>query len=68
MKIGEAVEILIRLRDSRRMSRREDDAVCAACNILSRLPAMMEEDAAKDALREFRAEYERKRAAQEDGE
>lgn len=52
MKIGEIVEILIRLRDRHDLTRTEDDAVCAACNTLDRLPNMMEEETAKATLRQ----------------
>lgn len=42
MKVGEIVETLIYLRDSHGLTAMEDDAVCSACNILDRMPAMME--------------------------
>ncbi|MCI8630608.1 MAG: hypothetical protein HFE57_14160 [Firmicutes bacterium] len=38
MRIGEIVEILIQIRDDYSLSSNEDEAVCAACNILSKLP------------------------------
>ena len=50
MKIGEVVEVLIRLRDVFDLSRYEDEAVCVACNVLDRLPIMMDEEQAKNAL------------------
>ncbi len=68
MRIGEIVEVLIRLRDSHDLTRTEDDAVCAACNTLDRLPAMMEENTAKEALRQFSADYEKLKAALLDAE
>jgi hypothetical protein len=40
MTMGEVVEILIRLRDGYDLSRREDDAVCYACNILDQFPRL----------------------------
>lgn len=50
MKIGEIVESLIWLRDSYDLRGVLDEAVCAACNILSKLPNMMDEDEAKELL------------------
>lgn len=50
MKIGEIVESLIWLRDSYDLRGVLDEAVCAACNILSKLPNMMEEDEAKEII------------------
>lgn len=47
MKLGEIVEALILVRDHNRLSQIEDEAVCAACNILDRLPNMLEDDEAK---------------------
>jgi len=52
MILGELVEILIRVHDCADLSRREDDAVCAACNILDRLPNMWDEEQAKEWLRD----------------
>lgn len=71
MKIGEIVETLIRMRDKFRwgdISQTEDEAVCAACNILDRMPNMMDEDTAKEALRQFSADYEKLKAALLDAE
>ena len=56
MRIGELVEALIRVRDGNSLTRTEDAAVCAACNILDRLPNMMDEDAAKEAVRKGAAQ------------
>ena len=56
MRIGELVEALIRVRDGNSLTRTEDAAVCAACNILDRLPTMMDEDAAKEAVRKGAAQ------------
>lgn len=42
MKIGEAVEKLIYLRDKTSLNRQDDEAVCYACNILDLFPRMME--------------------------
>ncbi len=53
MKIGEIVEVLIQMRDNYDLTKTNDDAVCAACNILNRLPVMMNEEIAKDTLRQF---------------
>lgn len=50
MKLGEIVETLIVVRDRNRLTRAEDEAVCAACNILDRLPNMMEAEDAKEAI------------------
>ncbi len=50
MTVGEVVEILIRIHDCADLSMHEDDAVCAACNILDLLPNMMDVDEAKDML------------------
>lgn len=50
MKIGQIVEHLIWLRDGYDLLSFEDEAVCAACNILSKLPNMMDEDEAKEIL------------------
>lgn len=47
MKLGEIVEALIRVRDQNRLTREQDDAVCAACNILDKFPNMTEEEDAK---------------------
>ena len=47
MKLGEIVEALIRVRDQNRLTREQDDAVCAACNLLDKLPNMTEEEDAK---------------------
>lgn len=52
MKIGEIVETLIYIRDHHELSQNDDEAVCAACNILDRLPNMMEDEAAKTALKQ----------------
>lgn len=43
MKIGQIVEHLIWLRDGYDLLSFEDEAVCAACNILSKLPNMLDE-------------------------
>lgn len=59
MMIGEIVEALIRLHDSGRISQTEDDTVCSACNILDKLPRMMDEETAKDTIRQITAEYRR---------
>ena len=45
------MEALIRVRDGNSLTRTEDAAVCAACNILDRLPNMMDEDAAKESVK-----------------
>lgn len=50
MIIGELVEILIRLRDGHKLSFREDEAVCCACNILDQLPSMEDAYRMKEAL------------------
>lgn len=50
MRIGEIVETLIQLRNEYRLTFEEDEAVCAACNILGRLPRMMDEETAKAIL------------------
>lgn len=71
MKIGEIVETMIGLRDKFRwgdISPTEDEALCAACNILDRLPGMMEDEAAKEVLQEFTASYKRMEAALQDAE
>lgn len=47
MKLGEIVEALIRVRDQNRLTREQDDAVCAACNIFDKFPNMTEEEDAK---------------------
>ena len=47
MKLGEIVETLICLRDRHRLMQSEDEAVCAACNILDKLPNMADEEDAK---------------------
>lgn len=51
MKLGEIVETLIRVRDHNRLTQTEDEAVCAACNILDRLPNLMEDEEAKAWIR-----------------
>lgn len=51
MKLGEIVEALIRVRDQNGLTRDQDEAVCAACNILDRLPNMMEDEEAKAWIR-----------------
>ena len=38
------------MRDVFELSRYEDEAVCVACNVLERLPIMMDEEQAKSAL------------------
>lgn len=68
MTNGELVEILIQVRDGHQLKRTEDDAVCAACNILDKLPRMMDTDAAKAALQEFTADCKRMEAALQDAE
>lgn len=40
MKIGELVEILIGIRDNAALTDAENEAICAACNILDKLPRM----------------------------
>lgn len=50
MTIGEIVEALISLHDSGKLSRSEDYVVCAACNILSKLPCGTSEEDAKKKL------------------
>lgn len=50
MIVGEVVEILIVMRDRTRLSQREDDAVCDACNILDKLPRLMEVEDVRTAL------------------
>lgn len=50
MKTGEIVEYLIGIRDRIRLTRKEDQAVCEACNILDRFPAMTEYIDAKEAV------------------
>lgn len=50
MRIGELVETLIRVRDENSLTQTEDTAVCAACNILDRLPNMMDTDTAKEVV------------------
>lgn len=56
MIIGEIVETLIRLRDSTNLDRHTDDAVCAACNILDRLPRLEDEYNVKQMLSELKKE------------
>lgn len=51
MRIGELVETLIQVRDGNSLTLTEDAAVCAACNILDRLPSMMDEDTAMATVR-----------------
>ncbi len=50
MRLGEIVETLIQLRNEYRLTFEEDEAVCAACNILDRLPRMMDEETVKAIL------------------
>lgn len=50
MRLGEIVETLIQLRNEYRLTLEEDEAVCAACNILDRLPRMMDEETVKAIL------------------
>ncbi len=50
MIIGEIIETLIRVHNSGSISKMDDDAVCSACNILSKLPRMMDEETAKYTL------------------
>ena len=50
MKLGEIVEILINIRDEYNFSRKQDAAVCAACNILAELPNMAEDSDIRAAL------------------
>lgn len=52
MKNGEIVEFLIYLRDGHTLSSSEDAAVCAACNIIDKLPRMMDEEEAKAYITE----------------
>lgn len=50
MKIGEIVETLICLRNHHGLWQSEDEAICAACNILDKLPNMADEEKAKEWL------------------
>lgn len=50
MTVGMITETLICLRDKMNLTRWEDDAVCAACNILDKLPNMLNENEAKALL------------------
>jgi len=68
MSIGEIVETLIRVHDGGQLTQMEDEAVCAACNILDKLPGMTDEDAAKAALQEFTADCRRMETALRDAE
>ena len=65
MKIGEIAERLIRLRDNATFTRSEDNAVCAACNILDKMNSAMSEDDAKDFLLHIDAERKERNAMQE---
>lgn len=51
MRIGEIVEILIQIRDNYSFTSNEDEAICATCNILNKLPRTMEEDTAKERMK-----------------
>lgn len=62
------METLIRVHDGSDLTRTENDAVCAACNILDRLPAMMDEETAKETLRQLTEDYEKVKAALQDAE
>ena len=52
MIIGEIVETLISIRDSKNLDRHTDNAVCAACNILDKLPRLTEDEEVKKRLEE----------------
>lgn len=54
MTIGELVETLILVHDRGNLNRREDEAVCEACNILDKLPRQMDVWNAKAELEELR--------------
>lgn len=47
MSVGEVVELLICVRDGRELTRGEDMAVAAACNILAGLPCEIGEEEAR---------------------
>ncbi len=51
MTIGEIVGTLIHIHDNYELSSSEDDAVCAACNILDKLPASTDEETARQLLK-----------------
>ena len=50
MKLGTIVEILIYIRDHNELDSEENEAMCAACNILDKLPNMAEDSDIKAAL------------------
>lgn len=56
MIIGEIVETLIRLRDSINLDSHTGNAVCAACNILDRLPRLEDEYNVEQMLSELNKE------------
>lgn len=55
MKMGELVEILIRVHDGADLSPREDEAVCEACNILDKFPRLADVEMVKRELSEVDA-------------
>ncbi len=57
MILGEIVEALIRMRDCNLLILTEDEAVCAACNILDKLPTQMHVETAGETLGKFTAAY-----------
>ena len=52
--VGDAVELLIELRDSIALDERTDKAVCIACNILDEIPYRWNEQKAKEVLKIIR--------------
>lgn len=57
MILREIVETLIRVRNGCDLTMLQDDAVCAACNILDKLPPQMDEETAKDTLQNFTTKF-----------
>ncbi len=53
MIIGEIVEMLLIIRDTKGLTPLEDEAVIAACNLLSRLPRLQEAETITNVLTEF---------------
>ena len=50
MKIVEIVETLIQMQNERKLTQREHDAVRDACDILDKLPRIMDERTAQEAV------------------
>ncbi len=53
MTTGDVVGTLIYLRDNHDLLDREDDAICAACNILNKVPTNTDVEDLKELLKQI---------------